>query len=537
MNTARKPRASRARWLVWCATIISAGALAFTPTTPDPERAMQDFLKAYWDAEFGYFLAWNNSAPFARPDGSGPKSGKYADFWWAAQLWDVVLDAHERNPTPEYRKLIDDVYDGFVRQYPEWQNDYNDDLGWWAQASMRAWAITQNPRYLERAQKLFDEIWTYWDTTSTPPGGVTWRRSNRDQRNVATNGPLCVIAVRLYQATQNPVYLERAQKLWDFVNDHLTDGDARVFDNLERGELRRWDFTYNVGNFVLASLALREVTMDEAINTKLLERSVKAMDWLLENLTNDGIMLDEGTGDGGGFKGVTLRALRKLIDAPGLEATTKTRLEGFLNANATSIWNARREDGLVGSDWSSMHGRGVIESMTAASAVTALQLARGPLTAQVPTVNGRYEAENSVRFEVASSIKASGYSGRGYINGFYKLGQLVAFRVNVPKTGQYALKFRYSAGGGLAVRSLLTSNQQPYNLEFAFNVDWSTWQRQTLEFAATPDWFTWAEHTVTLGLSTGSNAIVLRFERDPKNLKSASKNWLNLDRLSVQEAP
>jgi predicted alpha-1,6-mannanase (GH76 family) len=521
----------RTRWfsliLSACMTLsVVSGAAMLTTSNPDPDRAMQDFWKAYWDADQQYFLAWNRDAPFPRTGGAGPKGGKYSDFWWMAQLWDLVMDAYERDPKPEYRERIDAVYNGFATQYPDWLNDYNDDLGWWAQAALRAHTLTQNPRYLERARTLFDDIWTYW--SDTYGGGVTWRRSNRAQKNVATNGPLTVIAVRLYQATKDARYLEHAHQLYEFVDAKLTDGDARVWDNIESGELRRWDFTYNFGNFVLASLALREVTDDAAAGARLLERSVKAADWVLHNLTNAGTLLDEGTGDGGGFKGVFVRALARLARENDLESGVRERFARALLDNAITIWNNRRaSDGLIGSDWASMPNRGVIESLTAASGVAALQLTRGSLEARIPTGDGRYESENSVREGVNPSVTAKGYSGRGYINNFFKAGQFVAFRVNVPQAGRYSLIFRYSAGGGAALRSIMLNSRPPLNLELPGSIDWGVWKQAVrLEFPATPDWNTWANTSVRVELPAGSSGVAVRFEQ-------GSRNWLNLDSMLV----
>ena len=497
--------------------LSSSRAAAPALTAPDAAAAMHDFLAAYWDADKSYFLAWNRGGPFSRPSGAGPQGGQYSDFWWEAQLWDLVLDAAQRDPANlEYQHLIDAVYDGFQKAYPDWQNDFNDDLGWWAQASMRAYKITQQPRYLERAKTLFADIWTYWNDDLG--GGVLWRRSGSNQKNVATNGPLVVIAVRLYQATGDASYLERARRLYDFLNTRLTDGAARVFDNIENGTLRNWDFTYNIGNFALAATALREVSDDAEQQAKLLTRAVGAMDWGLANLTNAGVLLDEGTGDGGGFKGVMLRSLKTLADATGLEPATRERYLDALRDNATQIWNSRRaEDGLVGSDWASVQGRGVIESLAAASAVTALQLAPEPLPARVVTGNGRYESENSTREGVSSSVTAAGFSGRGYINNFVRDGQFVEFRVNAPEAGAYRVALRYSAGGGAAIRALVIEDGAAEKLNTV-----------KLEFAATPNWQTWAELTATITLPAGSSHLRVLFDKD-----SGSRNWLNLDALTL----
>ncbi|WP_164473522.1 glycoside hydrolase family 76 protein [Deinococcus psychrotolerans] len=472
---------------------------------------MQDFLKAYWDADQGYFLAWNRSAPFARPSGSGPVGGKYTDFWWEAQLWDLVLDAAEREPgNTMYRSLIDDVYTGFVRAYPDWRNDFNDDLGWWAQASMRAYRLTGNPRYLQQAATLFDSIWPYW--TDASGGGVLWRRSGSNQKNVATNGPLVVTAVRLYQATGEQHYLMRAQQLYAFVDSHLTDGQARVYDNIENGELRRWDFTYNVGNFVLAALALREVSLDPTERAKLLQRATDSTDWALDNLTNAGIFLNEGTGDGGGFKGVLLRALHTLSQTPGLDAAVQERYRQSLRDQATQVWNQRRAaDGLIGPDWSAPHEGDVIESLAAGTGVAALQLASPSLPARIVVGDGRYEAENSVLEGVKSSAVADGFSGRGYVNTFFQSGQFVEFHVNVPQARRYLLKLRYSAGGGEARRTLTVNGAS-----------------RKLTLPPTPDWATWRDLDIAIELPAGSSRIRISFDGEMN-----SRGWLNLDRLTL----
>ncbi len=50
-----------------------------------------------------------------------------------AQIWDTVMDQYDRSPSAELKRQINDVYDGFVKVYPDWTtNMYNDDIIWWA---------------------------------------------------------------------------------------------------------------------------------------------------------------------------------------------------------------------------------------------------------------------------------------------------------------------------------------------------------------------------------------------------------------------
>lgn len=474
-------------------------------TPPDPEQAMQDFLEVFWDSEEQYFYAnsWQTSM-----GGPGPVGGIYADFWWEAQLWDLVMDAYEREGSEQYRTMIDEVYDGFVKHYGTWENDFNDDLGWWAQGSMRAYNLTKNKRYLEQAKVLFQRIWDYW--TEDYGGGVLWKNTGEDQKNVATNGPLTVTAVRLYQATGDESYLEQARQLWNFVNEQLTDGAGRVYDNYENGELRQWDFTYNFGNFILASLVLREVSEDESEQAMLLERSVLSANWVIENLTSSGILLDEGLGDGGGFKGVFVRALSKLSKTEGLSEEKQNEYSQFLQDNATQVWNQRRaSDGLVGSNWSTpLPEEAPVQVLAAASAMAVLQVAPTSEEARIITGDGRYEAENALRIEIDSSNTQTGYSGRGYLSSFDRDESTVTFHVNVAETKMYTLQFRYSAASE-ASRQLSINGSEESIVVFAGSSAWSMTE-------------------TSAQLNAGANSITLKFDEDKGNAGT-----LNLDQLQL----
>jgi predicted alpha-1,6-mannanase (GH76 family) len=472
---------------------------------PDPEKAMQDFLKVFWDEEENYFYqnSWRTGL-----GGPGPVGGLYADFWWEAQLWDLVMDAFEREGGEEYRQMIDDVYDGFVTHYSDWQNDFNDDLGWWAQGAMRAYNLTENERYLEQAKSLFEFIWGYW--TDDYGGGVLWKNTGEDQKNVATNGPLVVTAVRLYQTTGDEAYLERARLLWNFVNEQLTDGEARVYDNYENGELRQWDFTYNFGNFILASLALREVSEDETEKAVLLERSVLSADWVLENLTSSSILLDEGLGDGGGFKGVFVRALSTLRKIEDLDATKQDEYSQFLQDNATQVWNQRREsDGMTGSDWSSsVPEEAAVQILAAASATAVLQLAPMSNEAEIIAGDGIYEAENALRLEVSSNNSQTRYTGRGYVDHFERDESAIIFRVNVLEAKTYTVRLRYSTITNSS-RRLLVNDAEIVTLEFPESSDWTVLE-------------------TNVALVAGANTITVRFDKEADNT-----GVLNLDYLQI----
>ena len=63
---------------------------------------------------------------------------KKTDFWFSRKSWDTVMDQYERTHSPAVKRQFDEIYDGFIKQYPDWTtNKYNDDIIWWAIACTR----------------------------------------------------------------------------------------------------------------------------------------------------------------------------------------------------------------------------------------------------------------------------------------------------------------------------------------------------------------------------------------------------------------
>jgi predicted alpha-1,6-mannanase (GH76 family) len=340
------------------AVTMSSPAPALPATTALADNALASFLKAYWDPDRRYFTTYSDRQ--RHPEHAfGPADALYSDFWWEAQLWDLVMDAHER--TGGHEELVHAVYDGFATAYPTFLNDYNDDVGWWAQGSARAYELTGQVRYLERARELLDSIWEQRD----PTGGIWWRRSVRDQRNVATNGPAAITAVKIYAATGDTQYLDRAQTLYSWIKSNLQ-WRGQVYDRLEHGVLVKTNHTYNAGNYIGAATALYGVTRDGSY----LSDALSAADWVASQPYADGVLPYEGVGDGAGFKPILVRHLHRLAVELG-----QPQYLPFLRHNADAAWrNRRTSDGLIGPDWNSPAPSGPLQSLTAGAGAALLQI-------------------------------------------------------------------------------------------------------------------------------------------------------------------
>lgn len=474
-------------------------AAAFTANQAD--TAMQAFINVFYDANAKYF--YTNSDHQIHTHAHGPNGGLYTDFWWEAQLWETVMDAYERTGSSTYRQMIDDVYEGFNDKYPDMlTNNFNDDLGWWALASMRAYELTGTEEYRNRAWFLFNEIWSDWD--STYGGGIWWKRDGTSpQKNVATNAPMVMTAIKLYDATGESHYLTKAQQIYTWIESRLVDGD-KLNDHVEgsgNGVVVDWDFTYNYGTYLGAALALYQTTG----NSGYLDDAHRAANYAINHLTLSNTLLYEGENDGAGFKMVFARNLNNLR-----KATNNSTYLNFLQQNATQAFNHRRtSDNIIDSDWSAPARSTYIQSMAAAAGASILQLTPPDNYTGYIAGNGNYEAENARLTNMSSESSASGFSGRGYTAGWNGSGSIL-FHVNQNSAVTRTVTIRYAAAGNASRMIKVNGTVVAANLGFQGTGSWSSWATQTFQAS----------------LNAGHNTIEIVYDSG-----QGSNNWINIDKI------
>lgn len=496
------------RWLVALALLTASYAVvsaapAQASTAGNADTAMSAFVSTMWDPAVKYFYTNSDHAVHAA-HAYGPNGGLYTDFWWEAQNWETVMDAYQRTNSPVYRTMIDDVYTGFTAFYPTFTNDFNDDLAWWALASIRAYNITAETKYLTTAENLFNSIYAYQDATYG--GGIWWQRSVQNQKNIAANAPAAQAAAMIYTATGITSYLTDAQNLYSWAKTNLTDSAGHVYDHVNSTGLVKWDFTYNFGTYIGAADALYDATATTAYRTD----AIAAADWVTAKMANGGTVNYEGVDDAGGFKMILLRNLNHLATAEG-----QSQYLPYLQRNTNQAWNNRRTtDNLIGPNWSAPTPTTYLQSITAAAGASALQFVTPDASTGLQPEFGTYEAENALSNGISAESTYSGYTGRGYLAGWNTEGQSVTVDVNVPSAGPYELAMRYAAAAGNASRRIQVNGVTVVtNQSFPGTASWSTWSAATM-------------NGVTL--NQGFNTITVTY------LSSAgSTNYLNLDNIQV----
>jgi predicted alpha-1,6-mannanase (GH76 family) len=357
--SAKQIRPSRA-FIMFAA--FSLSSLAFFPlkqawavTPVEADTAFNAMNALYWDPVHKLF----------RKEEHGNTK---ADFWFGAQLWDTLMDQYDRTGDAAVKQQINDYYDGFTRQYPDWTtNEYNDDIMWWTIACARAFTLTHDQRYLKKSKASFDFVYDHF-LDSSMGGGLYWI-NKRTSKNSCLNSPAVIAAVRLSVLLKDPAYLQKAKDLYAWQKKTLTDGNGKVFDSIsfdkptQRLRTAKFSLTYNQGTFIGAAVLLHDQTRDATY----LQDAIKTAQWTKANLcvTDKFILRDEGQGDGGAFKGIFTRYMKRLITDGGQKDFLP-----WMKTNADTAWHNRRPgDNIMGNDWSAPTGAG-IRSQTECSAVS-----------------------------------------------------------------------------------------------------------------------------------------------------------------------
>jgi len=301
-------------------------------------------LNYFWSASGKYYFSSNASSDWAQ-------------YWPNAHALDVLVDAYLRNPAASLKSQMLDLIGGVkAKNNNTMINYYYDDMEWMALACLRAYNATGDTQFKDVTDLLWNDIKNGW--SSDLGGGIWWRKDN-PSKNTPSNMPAAILAARLYKKFNRADDLQWAQKIYDWQKQVLYDANSGwVYDNLDKAGVKNtsWKFTYNQGTFLGAALELYLITN----NATYLNDAYKVTDYTLNSgfLTNNGVLKDEGGGDGGLFKGIFIRYFTRLIVDGNIDATKKTGYLNFITSNATTLWSKGTNKNLVlfGSAWDKMPG-------------------------------------------------------------------------------------------------------------------------------------------------------------------------------------
>lgn len=502
----------RVGWLVLLAALAAQWPLKSRAQTAATyharaDQALQSFLLKFW----------NGGQQYLR--NKYPSDGSLTGYWTYANGWDALLDGVERTGGAQYAGLIESFYLG--QNARGWTNDYYDDECWMTLALIRAYDLTTNVTYLNRAQTLFADVQGGWDTSccGTVKGGVWWNKAHT-QKATAANAGAALAGAKLYQRTTNAAYLSFAQQVYSFWwNNMVNPSTFQVCDHLDPdGAKVWWKFTYNEGLMIGAGVELYEATG----NVTYLNNAHSIANFMVNNeyvTTAYGKALHDGDNAGCGgdchqFKGPAYRYLMRLYR----KNTSRTAYHNVLKASADAIWNLAREttNTVFAVNWAGPAQTSVDQGQDNA-AVAALNLwakQAGAYPGSGLPAN-QYEAENATVHHLPLEATYGSFTGWGYLAGWNANNQWVDFKVNFANAGGRTLTFRYAAGAGNASRAIVINGT-------------NTFPNQA--FANTGSWPSYSTVSVSSYFPAGPNTISVVF-----NSALGNANYLNLDHLAVTD--
>jgi len=434
-------------------------------------------------------------------------------YWTYAHDWDVVLDVMERRGPSAFAGTARMFFD--VQDARGWFRDYYDDENWMTLTLIRAWDLTSDPRYLDKAREIFEDVMSAWDTTccGANKGGIWWRKAH-DTKVTAINAGAVVSASRLYERTHEQKYLAFASTAYEHWSTYMVDpATGHVYDGIAAtGEINTtWKFTYNEGLMVGAAVALAKASGDPAplalahkIGAFMLSQEVAAVP--LGTILTEGPCGKPGGDDGEMFKGIAARYLGELF----LADPTHDEYRELLVRSADAAWTYARDPdtGLFSCDWAGPYNSNTNSSNSMSSAAIAIAAAArvlGPASQRDPLVVQLEECElRGVGIEATHQ----GFTGWGYVAGWGNEGQSVECVVFAPKAGDYAASLRYATGD--AARRTVSVNGK------------ST----ALTFPPTGGYETYGTVSTSFPLAEGENTVRISFE-------PGDSSYLNLDSVGL----
>ena len=284
-------------------------------------------------------------------------------YWWQAHALDVLVDAQLRAPAADTVRRVERLVAGVRRaNRNSLENDFYDDMGWMALALLRAAGMPGRggSAPTDDAAAAARQLWTVVRGGWNPGrgGGVAWRRSQPDYKNVPANGPAAMLAARLHARDGDPDDLAWALRITDWVDRTLVDPTTRVvWDGVGRrgddhvdgadGE-DGWVFTYTHGVVLAAHADLYALTGDERHAVRVRE----TVGVVLDRLAPDGVLQDEGPGDGALFRAVLVRSLGDVL-VRGVAGARSAEVVALLERCGAAAWAARDTAGRFGPSWRS----------------------------------------------------------------------------------------------------------------------------------------------------------------------------------------
>lgn len=241
-----------------------------------------------------------------------------------------------------------EAYASYLHTAPQSDRFYDDNI-WLGIDFTDSYLMTKEKQYLKKALLIWNFIESGMDDKLG--GGIYWCEQKKESKNTCSNAPGSVLALKLFQATQDKSYLEKGQKLYEWTKATLQDPtDFLYFDNISLdGKIGKAKFAYNSGQMMESAVLLYQLTghkeyLKDAQNIAKGCYNYFFMDYTSEKGEHFKLLKKGDVW----FTAVMLRGFIRLYEAD----QNKTYVDSF-NKSLDYAWeHARDEKGLFNTDFS-----------------------------------------------------------------------------------------------------------------------------------------------------------------------------------------
>lgn len=295
---------------------------------------------------------WNDAGGYFNYESEGADLTFH--YWPNAHAMDVLIDAYQRSGNDKYLAYFDPWYEGvYVKNGNTYLNAFYDDMQWNALTMLRMYEVTKEQKYLNTVLFLWNDIIGGWEE-SFADGGISWVKNQRYSKNACSNGPASLLATRLYQLTEEQVYLDWAIKIYEWQKNTLYNrSSGAVYDNINgnTGQINTVTLTYNQGTFLGTAVNLYLITKERLYLNDAQKIANFTVSKCIDAATN--LLRNEGTGDNALFKGIFVRYFLYLLNVKELDEAYRNKFENFLTHNVTELWlkGRNQQNNLFGPAW------------------------------------------------------------------------------------------------------------------------------------------------------------------------------------------
>jgi rhamnogalacturonyl hydrolase YesR len=240
------------------------------------EILFDQLFNYYWSDEVN-LLNGNYPNTLGTPqEPTTPQYDVHAYLWGFGGAFSAFNAVAHSSPSPEFfEKYESKLKTALLQYYTPNRNPigfacfvnshdkrFYDDAIWIGIDLVELYMLTEDEWYLDYAKIVWDFIMTGHDDVLG--GGIYWEEAPKNSKNTCSNAPAAVLAVKLYEATDNQTYLDKGKDIYAWVKNNLQDPtDNLYWDNMKLdGTIQTWKFSYNSGQMLQAGVLLYNSTYD-----------------------------------------------------------------------------------------------------------------------------------------------------------------------------------------------------------------------------------------------------------------------------------